>query len=352
MDQSPIRSHPLLQLLLARAREFLREPDAIFWVYVFPLVLVVALGIAFRNRPVESLHVAVQDGGAAAAVVNALHTDERFKAVVASEDEARMLLRTGKVDVLVVASAGTPPRYDYAYDPTRPESVLARNATDDFLQRRAGRRDVVETADSPVTEPGGRYIDFLIPGLIGMGLMGGGLWGVGFAIVDMRLRKLLKRYLATPMKRSHFLAAIILSRLLFTLPEVALLVLFSHLFFGVTCMGSYATVALLIVLGSLQFSGLGLLVATRAQTIETVMGLMNAVMMPMWIGSGIFFSIERFPAAVQPWLNILPLTPVIHAMRRVMLEGAGLLAIAPDLVIIVAWAVGSFVLALRFFRWT
>ena len=118
-------------------------------------------------------------------------------------------------------------------------------------------------------------------------------------------------------------------------------------------MGSYWTVALLIVLGSLQFSGIGLLVARRAQTIETVMGLMNAVMLPMWIGSGIFFSIERFPEAVQPLAHyVLPLTPLIHALRRVMLEGAGLLAIWPDLLIVIAWAVGSFVLALRFFRWT
>jgi ABC-type multidrug transport system permease subunit len=343
---------------MARLREFLREPEAIFWVYGFPIVMMVILAIAFRNQPVEKVTVDIQAGTGAKEAKEALQqrsTEElKFAVQVNDAEAARQRLRTGKTDlVVIVEQQSGRPAYQYRLDKTRAESRLARSAVDAALQQAAGRQDPVPTlADDEVTEPGSRYIDFLVPGLLGMSLMGGGLWGVGFVIVDMRLRKLLKRFLATPMKRSHFLAALILSRLLFTLPEVTLLVIFSHLFFGVTCMGSYWTVALLIVLGSLQFSGLGLLVATRAQTIETVMGLMNAVMMPMWIGSGIFFSIERFPAAVQPWLYVLPLTPLIHAMRRVMLEGAGLVAVAPDLLIVAAWAVGSFVWALKFFRWT
>jgi ABC-type multidrug transport system permease subunit len=351
------RARPLYHLVVARALEFLREPDAVFWVYVFPLFLVVALGIAFRNRPVEVFHVAVARGGAAETVAAALVADERFQAEVCDEEVCRQRLRTGRVDLIVIAApagetSGGAPQYEFLFDPTRPENLLARNAADDFLQRRAGRADVVITSDHPQTDPGGRYIDFLIPGLVGMGLMGGGLWGVGFAIVDMRIRKLLKRYLATPVRRSDFMASLILSRLIFTVPEVALVVVFAHVVFGVTVSGSYLLVGLLILLGSLQFSGLGLLVAARAQTIETVMGLMNAVMLPMWIGSGIFFSIERFPAALQPLLYALPLTPLIHALRLVMLEGAGLTAIAPHLLVIAAWAVVSFALALRWFRWT
>jgi ABC-type multidrug transport system permease subunit len=177
------------------------------------------------------------------------------------------------------------------------------------------------------------------------------MWGVGFAIVDMRIRKLLKRYLATPMRRSHFLAAVMVSRLLFTVPEVLVLLACARLFFGVTTAGSYGTLGLLILLGAWQFSGIGLLVASRAQTIETVSGVMNAVMLPMWIGSGIFFSTERFPAVVQPILTILPLTPLIQALRAVMLEGAGLLTLGPQLGLIVVWGAVTFALALRWFRW-
>lgn len=346
------RFSPLVELTLARCREFIREPDAIFWVYVFPLFLVLALGIAFRDRPIDRFRVAVipQARGEAAAAV--IRTDSRFEVSLSDEPTARGELRMGRIDLYLEAPESDPPQYLFHFDPTRAQSVLARDAADDLLQRAAGRRDAAERIDRPFDEPGGRYIDFLIPGLIGMGLMGGGMWGVGFASVDMRIRKLLKRYRATPMRRSDFLASLILSRLLFTLPEVSLLILFSHWLFGVSCMGSYFTLAGLIVLGALQFAGLGLLVAMRAQTIETVMGLMNAVMTPMWIGSGIFFSIERFPEPIQPWLQLLPLTPLLAALRSVMLEGAGWTAVAPQVSAVVAWTVVSFAVALRWFRWS
>ncbi len=378
MSHPALRYHPLLNLTLARMREFLREPEAVFWVYVFPLILVVALGVAFRNRPVEAIRIAVQNGEAAESVSAALNIDPRFHAVVCDEEEGRLRLRTGRADLMIAASAGSPTRYEsvpktsevsktsevcgcparfwdrryeYSFDPTRTESVLARNAADDFLQRAAGRRDAAEVRDRQLDEPGARYIDFLVPGLLGMGLMGGGLWGVGFAIVDMRIRKLLKRYVATPMKRGHFMAAIIISRLLFTVSEVLLLIVFARLIFGVASLGSYLAIGLLILLGSLEFAGIGLLVASRAQTIETVSGLMNAVMLPMWIASGIFFSTERFPAAVQPALAFLPLNPLIHALRTIMLEGTSLWSLGGDIALIAAWGGLGFVLGLRWFRW-
>ena len=336
---------------MARLREFCREPAAIFWVYVFPLIMVVALGVAFRNRPLERFEVAVEAERASGDSRHGeLAKDERFKVRVADAAAVRRELRTGKADLVIVAlPAGG---YEYLYDPTRPGSLLARDAANDVLQRSAGRRDAVETHNREFVEPGGRYIDFLVPGLLGMGLMGGGLWGVGFAIVDMRIRKLLKRYLATPMRRGDFLAGIMLSRLVFTVPEVAILLLFAHLFFGVVNHGSYLTVGLLILLGAFQFAGIGLLVASRAETLETVSGLMNLVMLPMWIASGIFFSVDRFPQAVQPAIQALPLTPLIDALRRVMLEGAGLASISLQLALIAAWGVITFALALRWFRWT
>ncbi len=351
MSRRGLGDHPLVNLTLARMREFLREPEAVFWVYVFPLILVVALGVAFRNRPVEAVRVVICEGAAAESVAAALNRSPRFQATVCDESEGRRRLRTGRADLMIRAPMVPTPRYEYAFDPTRAESLLARNTVDDFLQREAGRRDAVEVADLPVDEPGTRYIDFLVPGLLGMGLMGGGLWGVGFAIVDMRIRKLLKRYLATPMKRIHFLAAIILSRLLFTATEVLLLLVFARLFFGVASLGSYLAVAMLILLGALEFAGIGLLVASRAQTIETVSGLMNLVMLPMWIGSGIFFSTERFPESVQPVLALMPLNPLIHALRTVMLEGTSLWSLGTDVALIVAWGGACFFLGLLWFRW-
>ena len=342
--------NPIWELTLARLREFYREPAAIFWVYGFPLIMVLTLGIAFRSRPAETVRVDFQAGSGAEQAMEALRGDPRFDAAIYDATACRRRLRIGKTD-LVVVDQGSQNTYEYFFDPTKPAGVLARNSVDDALQRAAGRTDAVPTKDRPITEPGGRYVDFLIPGLLGMGIMGGGLWGVGFAIVNLRLRKLLKRFLATPMKRSHFLASIIASRVVFTIPEVLVVLLFARYVFDVVIFGHLALVIMLICLGSLEFAGIGLLVASRARTAETASGLMNLVMMPMWIGSGVFFSVERFPDVVQPVISVLPLTPVISSLRAVMLEGAGLAALGQEIAIILVWGVVTFSLALKLFRW-
>jgi ABC-2 type transport system permease protein len=344
------------QLTLARIRGFYREPTAIFWVYGFPILMVVALGIAFRNKPVERITVDVQETGATAEriefVRKALAADDRFVVRFDNAEACRVRLRTGKAALIVVPPADGSSTYTYAFDPTRPESLLARNKVDDALERAAGRKDVLTVNDQELNEPGGRYIDFLVPGLLGMNLMGGGLWGVGFATVDLRIRKVLKRFLATPMRKSDFLAAIMLSRLLFMVTEMVILLVFVRWTFGVVIQGSLLALSVLILVGALTFSGIGLLVASRAQTLETVSGLMNLVMLPMWVLSGIFFSSERFPEAAQPFIKALPLTPLINSLRAVSLEGASLVSQWPEICILAVWGVVSFVLALRWFRWT
>jgi ABC-type multidrug transport system permease subunit len=358
------RYSPFVQLVLSRLREFYREPEAVFWVYGFPILIVVALGIAFRNKRVERIGVDISDGPSAAAVVAELDGIEedgikKYNAKVHDLDTCRTRLRTGKTELVVIAAQNSPSEsdarsagYQYLYDPTRPESMLARNAVDDVLQRAAGRKDPVPVSDEHMTEPGGRYIDFLVPGLIGMSLMGGGLWGVGFVTVDMRIRKLLKRFLATPMRKSQFLAAIMTSRLVFMLPEMLIVIVFAWLVFGVKIQGSWVAVAVLILLGAFTFSGLGLLVAARPRTIEAVSGLMNLVMLPMWVLSGIFFSSERFPEEIQPVIKAIPLTPLINALRAVYLEGASLASQWNEVLILAVWGVVTFVLALWWFRWT
>jgi ABC-type multidrug transport system permease subunit len=348
------RHHAFSQLVYARVREFLREPEAVFWVYVFPLVLVVALGVAFRHQGPGEFKVVIVENAGSVNANDVLSEDDRFQVAVTNESEARLQLRTGRADLMIrpLSEGQSDLQFEYSYDPHQPNGLLARNIVDNVLQRAAGRADVFAVQDLEVTEPGGRYIDFLVPGLLGMGLLGGGLWGVGFAIIDLRIRKLLKRYVATPMRRSDFLAAVMVSRLVFTVPEVLIVLLFSRVIFGVTSQGSYLIVALLILMGAFQFAGIGLLVASRAQTLESVSGLMNAVVIPMWIGSGLFFSIERFPEVVQPLLKLLPLTPLIGALRSVMMEGAGLMELGPQIGLILAWGVISFALALRWFRWS
>jgi ABC-2 type transport system permease protein len=202
-----------------------------------------------------------------------------------------------------------------------------------------------------VHERGSRYIDFLVPGLLGMNLMGSGIWGVGFAIVDARKKRLLKRLIATPMSRPQFLASFVLSRLTLLIIEVGLLLGFGALVFGVPLRGSLSVLVTICLVSSLAFTSLGLLVASRVKTMEGASGLMNLVMLPMWIFSGVFFSASRFPDSLQPFIQALPLTAVVDALRANILRGAGWETIAPEIAVIMAWLGVSFLLALKLFRW-
>jgi ABC-2 type transport system permease protein len=205
--------------------------------------------------------------------------------------------------------------------------------------------------DDVARDVGSRYIDFLVPGLVGMGIMSNAVWGLGFSIVDARRRKLMKRIIATPMSRVDYLLSFQIWRMFLLVFEVGVPVVFGMIAFGVPVRGSIFEVAAISVLGSLSFSALGLLIASRAKTIEAVSGLMNIVLVPMWILSGVFFSSERFPDAVQPFIKALPLTALVDALRANMLQGASLLEVAPSLAALGACLVVSFALAMKIFRW-
>ena len=343
--------HPLIELTTMRVREFLREREAVFWVFVFPVLMTFALGIAFRNTAPDKTFVAIEGDAQNANVselTNVLTHSADINAIVLSPDEATRALRSGKVSIVVKPNEND---YSLRFDPTRPESRTAKLIVDDVLQRANGRTDVVTVGEEKVTETGARYVDFLVPGLIGMNLMGSGLWGLGFTIVIARSRKLLKRFAATPMRRSHYLLSFMLSRLIFLLLEVAAVVVFAWLVFGFTVRGSWLSVSLIVLLGGFTFSGVGLLVAARPKTIEGVSGLMNFIMLPMWLLSGTFFSSERFPQIFQPFIKALPLTALNTLLRAVMNEGAPLWANWINVAILLLWLVVSFVVALKIFRW-
>ena len=338
-------------LLMARMKELKREPEVIFWVFIFPLLLALGLGIAFRNKPADVTSIAIVEGpGADKAMALLESRKSSIRAEVLNQSLALQGFRLGKYDLVV--EPDTNGGFRYHYDPSRPESVLSRAEVDDALQTAAGRTDPLPTTAVTSTEPGSRYIDFLIPGLLGMNLMNSGMWGIGFALVDMRQRKLLKRFVATPMRRSDFLLALTSSRLVLMIIEVALLLGFGVLVFHMRVLGSILTIVLLGAIGAVAFGGLGLLTASRAQKIESVSGLINLVMMPMWIFSGVFFSYERFPAIVHPFIRALPLTALNDALRATILQGASLASQSGRLLVLVLWGGVSFVLALRWFRWT
>ncbi|HVT43207.1 MAG TPA: ABC transporter permease [Thermoanaerobaculia bacterium] len=337
---------PLLELTLVRFREFIRQPEALFWVFAFPLILAIALGFAFRDRAPERIPVGVIEGVTEDLLV-ALEQSPALTPRIYPESAGREALRTGKISLLIDRDEAIV----FVFDPTRPESRTARLETDDALQRAAGRKDLVPVENRESREPGSRYIDFLIPGLLGMNLMGTGMWGVGFSVATSRMQKLLKRLAATPMRKSDYFLSHMLSRLLFLFLEVVVIVAFGWIVFDVAVRGSILLLTVVSLIGAFTFCGLGLLTASRAQTIEGVSGLMNLVMVPMWILSGVFFSSERFPDTMQPFIKALPLTALNDALRAVMIEGSGLMAVAAEIGILALWCVLSFVVALRIFRW-
>jgi ABC-type multidrug transport system permease subunit len=338
-------SHPLVQLTLVRFREFLREPEALFWVFGFPLLLAAGLGLAFRNTPAEVLTIGVAGTNLEAFEHAPTLAVESFPTV----DDGLRALREGRVALLVERPADG--SVVYHYDDTNPEGRDARMRADMAVQQSAGRTDPVAAQDQFMREAGSRYIDFLIPGLLGMNLMGGSIWSMGFAIVDARRRKLMKRLIATPMSRVYFLLSFLISRLAMLVVEVGAFLGFAVLVFGVPIRGSLMLVAAVCVIGTLAFGALGLLLSSRARTIEAASGLMNLTMLPMWVLSGVFFSSQRFPDVVQPIISALPLTALNDALRATMLQGATLTQIAPQVGVLAAWLLVCFPVALKLFRW-
>lgn len=342
---------PLAELTRARLLEFVRDPSAIFWVFGFPVLLAVVLGIAFRGEAPALPRVAVEGPGARD-VARRLERSGRVEVV--RGEAASEALRLGRVELVVTVGdgpGGGPPALTYTFDGTRPGAYGARVLVDDLIQRSFGRGDVLEAREARVTEPGGRYIDFLLPGLIGLNVMGSCMWGMGYTIVDSRRRKLLKRFAVTPMNRAHFQLSFILSRLVFLVAEVAVIAAFGWIAFGVRIHGSVAALFAVAILSTMAFSGLALLVASRTDSTEVASGWMNFVQLPMWLFSGAFFDYGRFPEAAQPLIRALPLTAFNDAARAIVNDGASIAAVLPQLLVLAAWGVASFALAIRLFRW-
>jgi ABC-type multidrug transport system permease subunit len=355
MSSARATSHPLIELTLARFREFVREPEALFWVFAFPVIMTCALGVAFRSRGAEPVIVGVVNGPGGDGIQAALEQAGGFTVRRVEPAEIDRAVREGRAPVVVVPGA---PRADgiaappaYRYDEARAESQAARLTVDAALQRAAGRRDAFAAVQQPVQAIGSRYIDWLVPGLLGMNVMGTGLWGIAFAVAQARMRKLLKRLVATPMSRAHYLMSHVLNRLMFLTLEAGILIVFAWIAFDVQVHGSIAALVFLCVLGALSFGGLALLICSRVRTIEAVSGLMNVVMLPMWVLSGVFFASSNFPDVMQPFIKALPLTALNDALRAVINEGAPLASQWREIAILSGWGATSFVIALRLFRW-
>ena len=339
--------HPLVELSLARLREFAREPEAVFWSFIFPILMSVTMALAFPGGGNKPALVGIVQGAGATAIREALARDPAITVRDIPAGGAERALREGEVHLLVVPDV--PPTY--RFDPDRAESRVARLLVDAALKRGAGTPDPWTAREEPVQVAGSRYVDWLIPGIVGLSVMGNGLWGVGFPIVQARMRNLLKRLVASPMRKHEYLLAQVVGRLIVLTPEAGAPLIFGVLVLGMPIRGSIAAIGALCLIGALAFGAIGLLLASRVRTFEAISGLMNLATVPMWVLSGVFFSATNFPQAMQPLIQLLPLTALINALRSVILEGTTLAGVARELAILGVWGIASFVIALRIFKW-
>jgi ABC-type multidrug transport system permease subunit len=305
------------------------------------------LGVAFRSKPAEKPRVAVVSSGNQR-LTDALLTSPRLAAEKKDEATARHDLARAKTDVIVKFTDDGP---TYIFDSTQEKGPTARLLVDDILQRAAGRADLLRVHEVTASEPGSRYIDFLLPGLIGMNLMGTSMWGVGYNLVVARKRRLLRRFAVTPMRRPQFLMSYFFARSLFLVLEIGLLLIFGRLVFGTLVRGSVISFFVMSFLGAASFAGISLLIGARVENTESANGWMNLVQLPMWVLSGAFFSYERFPAWLHGPIRALPLTALNDGLRAIFNDGFSLAATWPQIGVLAVWGLAGFFIALRTFRW-
>jgi len=334
----------LHQLTAMRIRLFVRNREAVFWIMIFPILLAFGLGMAFRNLPADTFRVAATTPH----LTQALDSQKPFFATTLDEITGIRALETGKILLLAVQK---PEGVVYRYDNTNPDARTARLLVDRAVQAAAGRRDPVPSSDQLIHESGSRYIDFVVPGVLGMNLLGSAIWWLCSAIVEARQKQLLKRLVGSPMPRWQYLAAFPISSVLLFVVEIAVFLGFARLFLGVPFRGSLWQLALLCFASAVSFSGIGLLISSRVRTMEAATGWLNLTTLPMWIFSGVFFSSNRFPSVIQPFVHVLPLTAAIDSFRANMLQGIGISHLAGSLTVLFAWFIIPFLISVRIFRW-
>lgn len=366
-------SRPIIQLILIQLKEYFREPEIIFWSIIFPILIAWGLGIAFTQRGEITRHIALIENsdksnytlrtfledattseqnfnGTRRVYARRIENPElgmiRYQLISTSWKNALRLLQRGTVSIILKETADS---LYYYFDPMNDEAQLV------YLQFSAAlknpdvsdqSRDVV-----PLTETGTRYIDFLIPGLIAMGLMMSTMWGISYSLIEKRAKKLLRRLLATPMRRSSFLIAQFVARILLTTTEAIILYIFAHYYFDITITGNLIALALLFIAGVIAFTGISIFISSRTSKTEVGNWLINAVVLPMMIFSGIFFSYHNFPQAAIPFIRILPLTMLADGIRSIFIEGIGLTAHLVEIFSLSGIGVVFFLAGLKIYRW-
>jgi len=333
-----------LALLHVRNLEFLRDCGTFGWNVVLPLVLV--LGIAFvfsgEGRPLFKVGVLAPPGVAAAAAAEP-HLGRQYVQFIAVDDlpAARLKIERHQLDMLI--DVRDPAALEYWVNPTSPRGYALERMLDGghppgWTRAAVSGREV-------------RYVDWLVPGVLGMNMMFSCLFGVGYVIVRYRKSGYLKRLYATPLTAFEFLAAQVTSRLMLTLSITIAVFVLTDLLLDFYMLGRWFDLLVIAALGAISMISLGLLVASRVTSEELAGGLLNLLTWPMMLLSGVWFSMEGTPQALQWVAQLLPLTHMLDGARAIMLDGKGLLDLLPQIAALAAISAASLGLGAWWFRW-
>lgn len=343
-------TNALVQLVLAQFKEFVREPGVLFWGFIFPILIAGILGLAFMQRPDIKSTVAVVGEREAMDTplqrrLDSLNKAEGFHLIYLSKEEALAKVRRGEI-ALYMEETGDGEAV-FHYDPVNNDARMQYLSITNALLSPGND----QFREAHITARGNRYIDFLVPGLIAMGIMNSCLWGIGWNLIDYRIKKLMRRMVATPMKKSVFLLALFISRGVLLLIEASIIVAFAYFAFDVTIQGSVPAFFMVFLSGLTAFAGLAALMASRARHSQVGNGLINAITLPMIILSGIFFSYQNFPDWVVAMVRFLPLSILADALRAVFNEEAGVAESLFEAGALLLLGVGFFFAGLKIFKW-
>ena len=372
----------LFELISAYFKEIIREPGVLFWGIAFPILMSLGLGIAFTKKPNVERDVAViannrpilQVSDSTNKIMTFLKNHARkveasdlsfetFKIVIPDPklgnttflfqittwQNAMILLKRGNLSIILDEKNG---QIQYHFDPRNPDAQLTYLKLSELFGEKGQISNLrKETNIEPLTVSGTRYIDFLVPGLIAMGIMMSSMWGLSYGIIDKRSKKLLRRMVATPMRKSYFLIALITVRIGMNFVESALLFLFAALVFNITIQGNIAALLVIFLAGNIAFAGIAIFISSHTGNTEIGNGLINVVVLPMMVLSGIFFSYHNFPDWSLPFIRIMPLTMLADGIRSIFIEGTGFAQNFLPIVILLTSGVFFFTFGLKIFKW-
>lgn len=345
-------SRSLVEQIKCRWREFRREPSAFFWVIFMPIVWMLALGFAFSEPKPEIYGIGWPQEQSASEFGNQVHEalmkSAQIKLREADTQELINHVKRGEISLIVSSESG---KASYWLDAANPEARRARDYVDNLIQKAGGRTDPITTSEFPMQSQGGRYVDFLIPGLLGLSIMTSSLFGIAMTIVANRRENLLKRYMATPMRPWEYVVSHSIGRMIILTAEFLAVMVTGVLIFKFQVFGHWGSYILLTILGAAAFTAIAILCASRTKSIPMVSGITNLISLPMMMLSGVFFSKNNFPDWLQQGVAYLPLTALNDALRKIALEGQSLTQVSQEMLVLGGYFVVGSVLSLKLFKW-